>query len=295
MRTIFLLFYWVTLINYASGNGQWLSGLHWLKNCKNSVTSGIISALGRYSSNGKSVQNYIQTDAAINPGNSGGPLVDIQGRLIGINTAIYTRTGGYQGIGFAIPVNTVQRVADQLIENGQVERARLGVEYTGATKALIDALDLPDGAAMVASVVPDGAAERAGISEGDVITAIDGVELENALALSTIIGSKQPGDKIDLTINREGSIKEFSVKLGASDDSPEVEEEIVKEAPVSEMLGFQYQSLTPEMIRQYRLENVSSGVLITSVDQSSDAFREAGIRDGQIILEADRKKSENGF
>ena len=273
--------------------GQWAMafGSPLAEELQNTVTSGIISAIGRYSSNGSGVQNYIQTDAAINPGNSGGPLVNLRGELIGINTAIYTRTGGYQGIGFAIPVNTVKRVVDQLIDTGQVERARLGVEYIAATKALMEALDLPDGAAQVARLTPDGAAERAGVREGDVIIAIDGEPLENALALSTIIGSKKPGERIRLTVNREGEEKTIRVKLGASEEAREThEEEKLSEKPISEALGFNFRTLTPEVIRQYRIESDVEGVLITHVDRSSDAFRDAGIREGQIILEADRKK-----
>ena len=279
--------------------GQWVMafGSPLAEELQNTVTAGILSAVGRYSSNGTGVHNFIQTDAAINPGNSGGALVDVQGRLIGINTAIYTRTGGYQGIGFAIPVNTVADVADQLIDNGEVQRARLGVEYTGVTKALIDALDLPEGAAQVAAVIPGGAADRSGIREGDVITEIDGKELQNSLALSTIIGGKRPGDKIDLTINREGSIEMFSVRLGSMEEASSEKEEEMEKVPVSKMLGFQYQSVTPEVITQYRLEGVSSGVLVLNIDESSDAYREAGLRNGQIILEADRKpvKSARDF
>ena len=279
--------------------GQWVMafGSPLAEELQNTVTAGIVSALGRYSSNGTGVQNYIQTDAAINPGNSGGPLVDARGHLIGINTAIYTRTGGYQGIGFAIPVNTVRDVADQLIENGQVNRARLGIEYTEVTSALKDALDLPEGSAQVASVFPEGAAYRSGIREGDVITEIDGRELENSLALSTIIGSKRPGETIELTINREGTVRTFSVDLGAMDEPGRETEKESKKVPVAEMLGFQFQSVTPELIAQYRLEGVSSGILVINVNESSDAYREAGIRNGQIILEADRKpvKSASDF
>lgn len=272
--------------------GQWALafGSPLAEELQNTVTSGIVSALGRYSSNANGVQNYIQTDAAINPGNSGGPLVDLRGNLIGINTAIFTRTGGYQGIGFAIPVNTVLNVAEQLIESGEVERARLGVEFIGATKALIEALDLPEGAAQVARVVPGSAADKAGIQEGDVITALDDQELRNALALSTVIGSKRPGEKVDVTVNREGDVKTFPVKLGASERDVKKEEPARSvEEPMSEMLGFTFQTLTPELIQRFQLEGVEHGVLITDVNQNSDAFREAGIRQGQIIVEADRE------
>ena len=124
--------------------GQWVLafGSPLSEELQNTVTAGIISAVGRFSSTGESVQNYIQTDAAINPGNSGGPLVDLRGHLVGINTAIYTRTGGYQGIGFAVPVNTVRSISSQLIAEGKVNRARLGVQYAPASESLIEALKL---------------------------------------------------------------------------------------------------------------------------------------------------------
>ena len=200
--------------------GQWVMafGSPLSPELSNTVTSGIISAVGRLQSfGGDGVQNYIQTDAAINPGNSGGPLVDLRGRLIGINTAIYSRTGGYQGIGFAIPVNTVRNVVEQLIANGKVEHARLGVEYGPATESLIEALDLPRGAAQVARVVAGSAADRSGVRPGDVIVAIDGQTLTNSLQLSQIVGSKQPGDRVGLTVNRDGDVQEIEVKLGMAE------------------------------------------------------------------------------
>lgn len=185
----------------------------------NTVTSGIISAVGRLSNMGQGVQNYIQTDAAINPGNSGGPLVDLRGRLIGINTAIYSRTGGYQGIGFAVPVNTVRNVSEQLIASGSVARGRLGIEYGPASESLIQALDLPRGAAVIGRVAQGSAADRAGLEPGDVIVAVDGDRLQKPLELSQIIGMKKPGDRVRLTINRDGDIREFTVRLGDSSAS----------------------------------------------------------------------------
>ena len=276
--------------------GQWVMafGSPLAAELNNSVTTGIVSAMGRYSSTGTSVQNYIQTDAAINPGNSGGPLVNLNGQLVGINTAIFTRTGGYQGIGFAIPVSTVERIATELIENGSIKRARLGVNYAPASPALRQALDLPAGAAQVGSVVEGSAAERAGVREGDVILGVDGRKLDNALALSTIIGSLQPGAKVDLLINREGEEEVLRVTLGAvEDDAASEAAKPAADESVAEALGMQYSNVTPELARRYELDDDARGVLITNVDQGTYAFREANLRAGMLIIEANRKEIES--
>ena len=258
----------------------------------NTVTSGIVSAVGRFSAAGEGVQNYIQTDAAINPGNSGGPLVNLAGELVGINTAIFTRTGGYQGIGFAIPVATARYVLEQLIESGRVDRAQLGVEYGAATPALIDALDLPRGAAQVGRVVAGSAADRAGIREGDVIVAVDGQPLRNALQLSTIIGSKRPGDEVEITVHRDGEARSFDVTLSA----PEADEQSAPAADAARRggggtltteLGFEYVDLTPAIRQQAGIAADLEGVLIRRVDPGSDAYREANLRPGLVIVEVD--------
>lgn len=276
--------------------GQWVMafGSPLSAELANTVTTGIVSAKGRYSSNGTSVQHYIQTDAAINPGNSGGALINLNGELVGINTAIFTRTGGYQGIGFAIPVNTVEAITGQLIAKGGVQRARLGVEYGAASNALINALDLPLGAAQVGNVIEGSAADKAGIHEGDVILEVDGQKLDNALALSTIIGGLRPGQKIDMKINREGEQKTLTVTLGAAEESESVAAvEDTSEDSVSEALGLSYTSLTEDVARRYNIESDLNGVLITDVDESSLAFRDANLRPGFLIIEANRQKVES--
>jgi serine protease Do len=276
--------------------GQWVMafGSPLSAELANTVTTGIVSAVGRYSSTGTSVQNYIQTDAAINPGNSGGPLVNLNGDLVGINTAIFTRTGGYQGIGFAIPVKTVERISEQLIESGSVKRARLGVNYGPAAPALRQALDLPAGAATVANVVEGSAAAKAGIKEGDVILGVNGKKLDNALALSTIIGSLKPGDKADILINREGDEKTIRVELGAAEEDAEESESVADAgASVSEALGLQLGNVTADVARRYELGDDVRGVFISNVDQGSYAFREANLRPGMLIIEANRKKVDS--
>jgi serine protease Do len=279
--------------------GQWVMAFGSPLNAdfNNTVTAGIVSAIGRLSQGPEGVQNYIQTDAAINPGNSGGPLVDLRGQLIGINTAIYSRTGGYQGIGFAIPANTVQKVANQLIAEGYVEHAQLGVEYRAATESLIEAMDLPRGAAAVANVVDGSAAERAGIQPGDVIVALDGKELNNSLELPQIIRSKRPGDRIQVTVDREGERLNLSVVLDGMEGAPVArsENESQSDAPESRLsdLGISLSNLTPQVARELGLQQEVNGVVVMDVDASSDAYREAELRTGMIITEVDRKPVRN--
>lgn len=260
----------------------------------NTVTSGIISAVGRLSSMGEGVHNYIQTDAAINPGNSGGPLVDLQGRLIGINTAIVSRTGGFQGIGFAVPVNTVRLVSEQLMENGSVERGRLGVEYAPSSTSLIQALDLPRGAATVGRVVPGSAADKAGIKAGDVIIAVNGIELNNSLELSQIISTRKPGEELEIEVNRDGKNHTFNVTLGRAEESPATARSTsgrgtTGESRMLEELGFAIGNLNAEMARSLSVE----GVVVTQIQANSEAFREANLREGFVITALDRKPVRN--
>ena len=211
--------------------GQWVLafGSPLSENLNNSVTAGIVSAIGRLRSAGRRqrspngsgpeispIQNFVQTDAAINPGNSGGPLVNLSGELVGINTAIASQTGGYQGIGFAIPSNTVERVATQIIEEGEVQRARLGVQYDGASQSLIQNENLPSGAAVIGGVEDGSPADKAGLEPGDVVTAINGERMQNYLQLGNTVASMRPGDEVTLTVWRDGETQEITVTLGAT-------------------------------------------------------------------------------
>lgn len=280
--------------------GQWVLafGSPLSPDLSNTVTSGIISATGRLSPTENGVQNYIQTDAAINPGNSGGPLVDLEGNLIGINTAIYSRTGGYQGVGFAIPVNTVKSVSGQLIEGGSVERGQLGIEYAPASASLIEALDLPQGAATIGRVVPGSAADEAGFQPGDVIVAVDGKELTNSLQLSQLISRKKPGEKVEVTISRDGKNLNLTATLGEAENPAPVRseerEEKAEAAPDNALslqnLGIEITDISPDMARSLGLDENVEGVLVAEVDPSSDAFTEANIRQHMIITSVDDKK-----
>lgn len=280
--------------------GQWVMafGSPLDQRLSNSVTAGIVSAKGRLQPSGQQdygVQNFIQTDAAINPGNSGGPLISLDGRLAGINTAIASRTGQFQGVGFAIPSNTVQRVTDQLIETGRVERARLGVEYRAASRSLIRSEGLPRGTAQVGNVMEDTAAEEAGLQPGDLITAIDGEELDDSLQLSNIIGSKQPGDVVELTINREGETMTLDVELGGL-DGPTVadgNEAGADQDPalsstaedIREELGLALTDVSARELERLGLD-VDGAVLIEQVDVRNPAVRDSGLQPRQLIVQA---------
>ncbi len=273
----------------------------------NTVTAGIVSALGPLSASKRvatptlNLQGYIQTDAAINPGNSGGPLVNLNGELIGLNNAIYTRTGGYQGIGFAIPVDAIRNATEQIIESGSVRRAYLGIGVGGVTQSLARALDVPVGSAQVASVQPGTAAERAGLVAGDIITAIDGSILRDSREVTRRILNKRPGSRIALDIVRGNERMQVDVTLGERDFSEEVAEtrpsreeepddeatQAKAQAQYDDALGFDYADvgdLSQAQSRQFFGGNAPrEGVLVTDVDRNSSAFRDSGLRPGYLI------------
>jgi serine protease Do len=268
-------------------------------NLSNTVTAGIVSALGRFS-HGNRIEDFIQTDAAINPGNSGGPLVNLTGELVGINTAIYTQTGGYQGIGLAIPARTVESVVGQLIDEGRVHRGYLGIRFTAVSEALARALDVPRGAAQVAGVEEGGAADDAGLEEGDVIVAIDGKELSNSNELLSVVATSNPGDKLEIEYVRDEDRRTTTVELGERpEDLAEVDTESGESRSpsgaesVEEDLGIDMTTLTPELASRYGIEEDLKGVLLTDVSQTSEAYRDADIRPRDVIVEADRKEVES--
>ncbi|HWB49653.1 MAG TPA: Do family serine endopeptidase [Stellaceae bacterium] len=178
------------------------------------VTSGIISALGRSGLGIEGYEDFIQTDASINPGNSGGPLVDLRGNLIGINTAILAPGGGNIGIGFAVPINMARRVMDQLIHYGEVKRGRIGVAFQDLTPDLAQAMNTPrTTGAVIAKVEPGSPADRAGIKTGDLIVAANGVPMRSATQLRNAIGLTRIGDEVSLTVDRGGREHSVGVKV----------------------------------------------------------------------------------
>ncbi len=283
--------------------GQWVLafGSPLSADLGNTVTAGIISAFGRRQ--GAGISDYLQTDAAVNPGNSGGPLVNLQGEIIGINTAIATRTGGFQGISFAIPANTAQNTVDQLIDSGSVERGYLGIRFGGVTPSLARALDVPLSAAQIASIEEDAEGNRpagdAGLREGDVLVAVDGHDLTDHRELVSLIANKRPGETIELTYNRDGDVRAATVTLGRKP----VEEDVItrngrspaqpspQSAPTRmDGLGLELHDLTAEAGQRLGLnKDLVEGVLVSNVDRSTEAYHDANLRQGDVITEVNRK------
>ncbi len=238
------------------------------------ATQGIVSAKGR-SLPGDSYVPFIQTDAAVNPGNSGGPLFDAGGRVVGINAQIYSRSGGFQGLAFAIPIDVALHVKDQIVSHGKVQHARLGVTLQDLSAPLAESFGLkaPDGA-LVSSVAAGSAAAKAGLKAGDVITAYDGTALQTAGDLSSRVGLARPGDKATLSVWRDKAPRDLSVALGAADaDKPG--QVAAQEGP---SLGL---AMRPLDRAEQRQAGVDHGLL---VEQASGPARLAGVQAGDLLL-----------
>jgi serine protease Do len=262
------------------------------------VTMGIVSALGRANVGIADYEDFIQTDAAINPGNSGGPLVNIKGELIGINTAIFSRTGGYQGIGFAVPSNMAKSVMTQLIKEGKVTRGWLGVTIQNFTPELAKefGLDKTTGA-LVTDVFKESPAEKADLKRGDVILEVDGKEIKNVETLRNIIAQSKVGSKVKLKISREGKI--FFVKATVAEFPqdiarvvPSSSEEEVSPEEENSLAGFSVMNLTREIAKQLGLSRNEKGVVIVSVDPYS-AAEDAGLKKGDVIQEINKRRIRN--
>ena len=278
--------------------GQWVMafGSPLSEDLDNTVTAGIVSAIGRTSTNLgylNPFSAFIQTDAAINPGNSGGPLVDLRGRIIGINSAIYSRTGVNHGVGFAIPASVAQDVVTQLIDNGRVDRGYLGVGFDGVSASLAEAMGVPRGAAQVTEVRSDSPAERAGLQEADIITAVDGQELRDANQLRSIIGNLAPGTEIEMSVVRGKDPLTVRAKLVRRDLEDEVAAAPGAE-PANEELGLSLRELTRDERARWELSDGGqvTGLLVAGIDQSSAAYRDADLRQGDIIAEINKEPVE---
>jgi Do/DeqQ family serine protease len=187
---------------------------------QHTVTSGIISALGRSGINPEGYEDFIQTDASINPGNSGGALVNLDGQLVGVNSAIFSRSGGNIGIGFAIPSNMVKAVMTQLIQYGEVKRGMLGVQLRDLTPAVAESLGLANAkGSLVGQVVEDSPAEKAGIKAGDIITSINGKTISNSSEARNLIGLQRIGDKVEIGLSRDGQPRRVTATIAERDDA----------------------------------------------------------------------------
>jgi serine protease Do len=246
------------------------------------VTSGIVSAKGRHIGQGP-YDNFIQTDASINPGNSGGPLMNLRGEVVGINTAIFSRSGGNIGIGFAIPINLVKELLPQLRGKGKVTRGYLGVLIQKVTPEIAESLGMERGrGALVANVSKDGPAERAGVKVGDVIIEFDGKEIKDSGELPIVVARTPVDRKVRMKVLRDKKELQLSVTVGELKD-----EEVVASAPEKGELGMTVQRLTPQIAESLGLDK-TDGVVVSAVDPGS-AADEAGIRRGDVIVEIDRK------
>ena len=262
--------------------GDWVVAIGNPYGLGHTVTAGIVSAKFRRLRTG-SYDNFIQTDASINPGNSGGPLLNTKGEVVGINSAIFTQTGGSVGIGFAIPINMAKDLLPQL-KKGKVVRGWLGVLIQTITPELKDKLDLKDEkGALVADVVSGGPAEKAGLKRGDVIISFDGKEIEEMNQLPYVVASTPVGKVVTVELIRKGEKKALKVEVGELKE--EAEAPVVAEAEPN--LGLTLKEITPELASQYRL-SVTTGLVVVKVEANSPAS-EAGVAPGDIILEVDQE------
>lgn len=253
-----------------------------------SVSFGIISALGRGSLQITQMGNFIQTDAAINPGNSGGPLLNTSGQVIGMNTAIYSRSGGYNGIGFAVPSNLARKIADQLINGGKVVRGYIGVGLQAIDAELKKSLNLPKDAngSLVARVAEGGPADKAGIEPGDVITKINSHSIRDESDTTNVIGLMSPGATANITVFRNGKAKDLVATISEFPDESQVSRAKTmksEDAP----FGLALQKLTPELRSRFRIES-KQGLLIADVANGSEAER-AELQAGDVIVAVNGK------
>ncbi|MEX2497563.1 MAG: DegQ family serine endoprotease [Wenzhouxiangellaceae bacterium] len=260
--------------------GEWVIAIGSPFQFEQSVTAGIVSAKGRTQGQQQYVP-FIQSDVAINRGNSGGPLIDTDGRVVGINSWILSSSGGNIGLSFSIPVETAVSTIEQLLEFGRVSRGYLGVGIQGIDRERADALglDRPVGA-LVNRVEPDSAAERAGIEVGDVILQVNDRDIEVFSDLPPIVGSIRPGQEITLTISRWGETREVTVSLDELDEDQQTSDrDQTRDAEPTNALGLSVEVLGDEQLR--RADDLDGGLLVTGVE-SDNAYR-AGLREGDVI------------
>ena len=272
--------------------GDWVLAVGAPLGLQKTVTAGIISATGRANVGIADYEDFIQTDAAINPGNSGGPLVNLRGEVIGINTAIASRSGGYMGIGFAVPSNMARDVMTRLHEKGEVVRGWLGVSIQNLSKELAGSMGLESAqGALVNEVFADGPAGKAGVKAGDVIVQYNGKPAKDVIELRTAVAWTEPGKKVDMVVLRGGKRETLSVQMERRGDQPQLARGQRGGGPGAPAeikdLGIQVADLTPETAQRYGYEE-GQGVLITDVAPAGLAAK-AGMEPGMLILQVGGK------
>lgn len=268
--------------------GNWVAAIGSPFGLENTVTAGIVSAKSRTLPSDAYVP-FIQTDVAVNPGNSGGPLFNLQGEVIGINSQIYSRTGGYMGLSFAIPIDVAMKVKGDLLAFGKVQRGRIGVTIQQVNKDLAGSFGLDRArGALVSGVEKASPAEAAGIKVGDVILAVDGRQVEQSIDLPRMIGEGRPGTEVKLEIWRDHASKVVGVKLGEAPNQ-QAAVEPPKSAAKPTALGLVVRPVTPA--EKQRLGNAAGGVV---VERAEGAAAKAGIRPGDVILSLNSEPVASG-
>jgi serine protease Do len=258
--------------------GQWVLAIGSPFGLENSATAGIVSATSR-TVGGESNVPFIQTDVAVNPGNSGGPLFNLQGEVVGINSMIFSRTGGYMGLSFAIPIDVAIDVRDQLIKTGHVVRGRIGVTVQDVNASLAKAfgMDRPRGA-LVSSVQDDGPADEAGVKPGDVITAVGERQIDRFSDLSSVIANMKPGTRTDLSVWRNGKERELSVRIAELKDQSSDDDRHDNGSGEGGQLGMEVRPLSPD---EKRSADTDGSLVVEDVTGAAEL---AGVRAGDVIL-----------
>jgi serine protease Do len=258
--------------------GEWVLAIGSPFGFENTVTAGVVSAKGRSLPDDSSVP-FIQTDVAVNPGNSGGPLFNARGEVIGMNSAIYSRSGGYQGVAFAIPIDVAVRIKDQIVATGKVQHARLGVTVQEVNQSLADSfkLDRPEGA-LVASVEKDGPADKAGLQPGDVIRRVNGQPIVASGDLPAIVVQSRPGERLQMEVWRQGRRVDVVAQLGSAEERTARTETRPEAAAGEGRLGL---ALRPLQENEKRSAGVTDGLLVQEV---SGAAARAGVERGDVVL-----------
>jgi serine protease Do len=253
------------------------------------VTRGIVSAKGRAAMDNLTYQDFIQTDAAINPGNSGGALVDTDGRLIGVNTAIFSRSGGSEGIGLAIPTDLARQVMVSLVEHGKVTRGYLGVGVQPLSGALAKKFDLTnDSGALISDVKPDSPAAKAGLQSGDVILQFNGKPIADGRRLQLAVAETAPGIKVPVHVWRDGADKTIDVVLTSSPGEEKLAKDDSSESSSNDTLnGVAVTDLNPQTRQQYSVPRNIQGAVVTQLDPTS-AAADAELKEGDVIMEINK-------
>ncbi|WP_305823770.1 Do family serine endopeptidase [Massilia brevitalea] len=264
--------------------GEWVLAIGSPFGLESTVTAGVVSATGRSLGNDSQVQ-FIQTDVAVNPGNSGGPLLNTRGEVVGINSQIYSQTGGYQGLSFAIPIDVAARIKDQIVATGKVQHAKLGVSIQDVNQGFADSfnLDSPEGA-LVANVERGSAAEKAGLKSGDVVRKVNGQAIIGSADLPGTLAVAKPGDKVALDVWRDGKIVRLNATLANADDKPAVDErEEIAANDKGAKLGLVLRPLEPIERRQ---SGIAAGLVI---EDARGAAAIAGVAPGDVLLSVNGK------